>query len=405
MANQSINFKDLNEATNISSIGFDGDEGDLQSVLDPYSIYVEERISNDKPKDSSTNLYDLYDAGINILTEYNWKIKVGERITSHTQIYCKNNYTTITSNFASTSGGDFNKIHYDDLMTQLSGLESLTTESAMTALVMKWINDYVNDMTVNQNPENADDSNLILTQEITSEIKTITENILKKVFRNLVQLVRFKRDYRMYGPRSTIYGNCYTNRENCQKYTAVPASCFTHYANNYIVGKSAYGDNIANVADKIENAKWHISPYNSYAIAKHTHDVTINIGNLPTIITSGHNVLKSCIKATEKKNVCYTKSTQSGISAWNKQKDDTAGIVDFDDNNQDKHVAYSGSYHYSWNSLDESACKLVSKSEWNKNPWNNNEVKLPTYSTLVWVWTKDDDATNIANPIEFITAR
>ena len=135
MANQTLDFRELHP-TNISGPNFDIGTHELQTFFYPYHLYVEERIANDIPKDSKTNLYNLYDAGINNLEEENWTITVGERISSHTQIYLTNNYTTIISNFA-PAAGNYDTIHYDSLIRELSALESLTTEDAMSAKVMK----------------------------------------------------------------------------------------------------------------------------------------------------------------------------------------------------------------------------------------------------------------------------
>lgn len=408
MANESKDFSELTQSS--ISTNFDvGSYGtyELQSFFYPYHLYVEERIDNDVPKDSKTNLYDLYDAGINNLLEEDWTITIGERITSHTQIYLTNNYETVLSNF-SPAAGTYDEIHYDSLITDLSGLEDLGDFDEMSAMVMKWINDYVNDFTINQNPENADDSNLILTQALTADIQTITENILEKVFRNLVQLIRFKRDYRMYGPSSTFYGNCYNSNDDCQNHTAVPGSCFVQYGNHYVVGNKAYEDEITSVGDEINNSVWHIAPSSSYVVANHTHNVTIDIDELKSSITLLKPIITKSNSQGTKNQARYVDSDDGGQGTsppngggipWGDMA--KGGFVCDWTNSGEVQILSSGRYSYSWNS-DSSYCKLVSQSNWNANPWGNSDVKLPTYSTRVWVWTHNDTGTNIIDPMQYI---
>ena len=403
MANQTLDFNDLNQ-TNISSYrNFDVGTYELQPFFYPYNLYVEERISDDIPKDSKTNLYELYDAGINNLEEDDWTITASEKITSHTQFYLTNNYNTVVSNFLTTSGS-FDKIHYNELITELSGLENLSSCNEMSAKVMKWINDYVNDFSINQNPENADDSNLILTQALKANIQSITENILKKVFRNLVQLIRFKRDYRMYGRFSTIYGNCYNSDADCQKYTAVPASCFTQRSNHYIVGKKAYGDNITSVGGEIKNAVWHIAPSSSYAIAKHVHNVSIDIEGLKSSVSVSKSAINNDKSGGNKYTTKYVDSSdgqRNGIP-WGKMA--KGGLVCDWKKGVAISIISSGEYSYSWKS-NSPYCKLVSESKWTENPWDASELKLPTYSTRVWVWSYDENGsgTNITDPMQYIS--
>ena len=403
MANETLDFNDLNQS-NIST-DFDIGTYDLPTFFRPYHIYVEERTIGDIPKDSKTNLYDLYDAGINNLKEDDWTITASEKITSHTQMYLTNNYDTIISNFLTTTG-DFNKIHYDELITELSGLEDLGGFDEMSARVMKWINEYVNDFAINQNPENADNSNLILTQALTANIQEITENILNKVFRNLMQMVRFKRDYRMYGPQSTFYGNCYVNEISCENYTAVPASCFTSRTNHYIVGKKAYEDDLGKIGDQIQNSVWHISPHTSYALAKHVHNVDINMGKLKSTIDVAKSVVS---EAHEGHGPTYAASTniEAGTS-WDEQikGKHVKGICDWTSSGTSVTIISAANYSYSWNSEGKykSYCKLDSNSSWGANPWKNEDLRLPTYSTRVWVWsnTESSNGTNIENPTQYI---
>lgn len=399
MANATLDFRELDQT--IISTNFDVDTYELEPFFYPYHLYVEERISNDVPRDSKTNLYDLFDAGINNLEEeISSHITIGEKISSQTQILLTNNYNTIISNFSSTAGS-FDTIHYDSLISELSGLDSLTSFSDMSGSVMQWINDYVNDFSINQNPENSDDSNLILTQALTADIQRITEQILNKVFRNLVQLIRFKRDYRMYGPRSTFYGNCYKNDISCQHYTAVPASCFTQRTNNYMIGKKAYEDEITSVGGEIKNSVWHISPHNSYAIAKHTHNVSIDIGHLPSEVKAEHGIV---YKDAGQGDRPYQLRLVSVGASWREMAGGAhlRGICDWKNRDAESGIMIlsSANYSYSWKS--NSYCKLVSNSKWGSNPWGNDDLKLPTYSTRVWMWMNNDTGTNISNPTEYM---
>ena len=407
MATDSLNFAQLSKS-NISS-GHNVRTYELYQYFSPYELYVEERISKDKPKDSHTNLYDLFDAGINNLSEEKWQITgLSERISSHTQIYCTNNYSTITSNFSSATGS-FDEIDYDGLITALSGLDNLN-EASIKDKILKWINANVNDFTINQNPENSDESNLILTQALTADIQRITENILNKVFRNLVQLIRFKRDYRMYGPGATIYGNCYKNDISCQRFTAVPASCFTQRSNNYIVGKKAYGDELKNVGNAIQNSVWHISPYNSYALAKHVHSVSIDIGHLETYLELSKDVITGGTYSEAKGcRLVDTADRDNPGTPWDEAaaaaiRGNDPKVCDTTTEGNPVTLNYSGYHRYRWDS-NSGNCKLIEKSDWNDNPWSSTEVKLPTYSTRVWVWENDDKAnggTNISSPSAFI---
>ena len=411
MSTGEMYFKDLTQSQ-ISSLFIVPEiggaiENDLDETYNPYFLYIENRNSSDAPEESKTNLYDFYDNGINNISIENngLDITIGERITSKTQILLENNYTSISTIFSPMSG-TFETIHYDSLISDLKNLETQTDVSVMREMINGWINTYVIDMQINKNPENADDSNLILTQSLKSEIKQITENVLSKIFKNLVQLIRFKRDYRMYGPGAMLIGNCYTDQDEISTYTATPPSCWNTFENNYMVGNSAYESSLPSVNTTIQNFVYNISPSTSYALAAHKHGVTVSVDKLPSGCTISEDWMKASKFSTSFDHAFLVSSgffwDQLNTYGGNWSGEKKRCICRFKDG-ASININGSGGNSYSWDSnKNKSVCKLVETSNMTKNPWKNDGIVLPTYSTKVWQWSYNDTETNITNPTAFI---
>lgn len=404
-----------------------------------YYIFTEINDDNDIPAESRYNLYSLYDEGINGLRgDDSWKITISEEVKSHTQILLPGNSTYITNTFYVVNDEiDYDKIN--SLLPEIDAENESVTSADISAILWDWVNEYA-DLSINMNPENADESNYILTQALrkNDDIRKMTESILQKVFRNFVQLIRVKHDYRLYGKGSTVFGGTSTvfnSNDNIGKWSSLDGDCWTTYNGHYIVGKSAYNENIASISSTIQNVSAKgISPYTSFGLAAHSHTVTSSTGNIPSgcevaesIITSiptpsnpGHKpkwegaglFTDSTIKTLwnswnpSPQNGRGQKVTSNGAWAWTMwQKyfglSYGAGCgfpYNIEPTTEAANFEADGWWEYSW---DSNGCKLTTTTT---DPYcflTTHETTLPTYSSYVWKWS-GSDKTDIKNPSKYI---
>ena len=212
----------------------------------------------------------------------------------------------------------------------------------------------------------------------------------------------------MYGVGSTIFGGCASELSSEQKmshYSALPPSCWRQFTGNYIVGKSAYGEDISQISSTIRNTKYHISPHNLFGIASHTHTVITARGNVPTTIKKEHGVLTT-INVTENVEPSLVQCSKSTAVLWSDAMINIAGCKPDGryTNGKGEKTSIDGSYEwrYSWNSKNG---KLKSKSGWNGDIYKHYDTILPTYSTYVWQWINEDTETTIYSPSAYITNR
>lgn len=398
----SITTLDINELTRISVNLATTTTTNISSIYSPYYLYVEEKNSQDVPQEYIHNLYSLYKSGIDNLIEDAWTITIGENVSSHTQMLCIENYSKIMeTQFSATD----DVIEYDKINEFVQELDPNDDFEVITGKIYNWFADMVGlNFDVNENPENADDSNLILPQRILDDIKEITESILSKLFRNLMQLIRVQHEYRLYGKNATILGGCSSKFENATaigNWSALPPSCWTQYTGNYMIGKSAYGEDVGNIGTGfIKNSNYHIGPYNSFGISPHTHEVSINKGS----IASSFGIERKIWKSFDSRPVRVSRvDDPSERRPWKELAEAAVQghkVAGFGDKGEDNgSVKAKNSWSYAWNT--NSYCKLMSPSNTRENIFQYSNTTLPTYETYVWKWTGVDN-TDIKNPTKYI---
>lgn len=385
---------------------------DHKDQYSKYTLYVEQQNAG-IPEEYVYNQYLMFNAGLDNLA--NTSITVSEHITSRTQMHLENNYTQISSEINVVN----DIIEYDKINEFISNLDRTDKYSKITSKILDWIStDLGIDFHINPNPEDADNSNLILVQKCKNDIKEITESILNKVFRNLMQMIRALHSYRLYGIGSTFFTGSASDLNTAKKVAklfGLPESSITEYSGNYIVGKSAYEEDIKNVCSgTIKNAKYNISPYSSFGIAKHSHDVSYSkTNNLSTSFSSSAEAMSTCTNGAYVKPTHddFDKTAKSGswattitdqsrlektwrevvASAMPKNPYGSWAMLESFDKGS---IITSTSWSYSWNSND---LVLSADPGWKDNIFKDYKTTLPTYSTYVWKWTGEDD-TNIENP-------
>ena len=391
---------DLNQVTNLSE------------TYSKYSLFVESRNdpedNTDTPYEYKYNLYNLYNAGIDNFYDDGWNITIGEKITSKTQIICDKNYDTINdTQFHEVD----DVIEFDKINEFVKELHELAddpdyTDVSVENVIYEWFSNLPGiNLNINQNPEDADDTNMILTQNARNDIQQITESILNKFFRNMMQLVRVLHEYRLYGHGTTIFGGASTelsSTEKMRKWSALPKSCWTEYSGNYVVGSKAYDEEIPEIeTGLIKNSRYYIGPYNSWGIASHKHDVEFNMTQLPTTLSfSNRSVCGDFTPTSTHTSAAVVKAKDRGLT-WRQAANAVlppTTVKGVAQKGQPANINKIISWHYSWQSNDY--CKLTSRSNV-ENIFKESNTFLPTYSTYVWKWTGNDD-TDIYDPSAYL---
>lgn len=381
--------------------------GNLNNLYS-YTIFVENRDSIDSPKETQYSLQNLFQTGVDNIKDSK-NIIIGEKIISHSQIRLLNNFNKILDEFGGPE--DSMKIDYDGINNLLN---SLLEDNQAYQKVWNWLSQYAN-FYVNPNPEDADSSNLILTQSIKTKIQEVTESILNIIFRNLLQLIRVKHDYRLYGVGSTVFGgkaSLFNSQDNISKYSALPPSCWIEYSGNYIVGNSAYGEDISQISSTIKNSTYHIGPHTSYGIASHTHTIVTAIGNIPTSSSDKRLSLgKSGVDSITcvEKQPAYIKEgdiSTNYATIWSKAMEAVGCKPDgrFTSGVSKEGTNVSGYYNWSYQ-WDSKNGKLLPDKNMKSDIFNHYDTILPTYSSYVWQWVNEDTETNISNPTTYISRR
>ncbi len=391
----------------------------LFDAYSPYLLYLEDReyVENeqDVPIEYKYNLYKLFTAGIDNIYADGGEITIGEQISSTTQFLCNNNYMEI--NDTQLHSVDTN-IDFDRINTFVQKLHTWAEDpnvsyEEVSAKVFNWFATFPGiNLEINPNPEDADDTNLVLPQAIRNDIKSITESILSKFFRNLIQLVRVVHDYRLYGKNATIFGgrsDTFENKTNIGKWSAVPSSTWTEYSGNYVVGKSAYNDDLENVeTSTIANSRYLIGPYNSWGVAPHTHEVSFNIAAMSSSFGFERDVWNTFAVEQHEKGPAHIDDRNSLLSSWRqiaeasfqtnsggKRNGTVSGYAN--KGTEQANIKVTTKWGYSWTTNDY--CKLMTVSTV-ENIYQQSNTVLPTYATYVWKWTGEDD-TNIINPTKY----
>lgn len=359
------------------------------SILQRYWMYTESRNSSDIPLESRYNLYNLYDNGINILEEDDWTITIGETISSYTRIYLENNFDEITATYRTID----DVIEYDEINNMLKYLDNTSPSSELTSIIFTWLNKYLK-LDYNTNPENADDTNLILTHEIDRDfVKDATLSILEKAYRNLMQIIRVKHDYRLYGEGTTIFGGraneTFGTKSLMKDWSALPANCWKEKTLCYVIGSKAYGEDIE-VGQTIQHATTYISPYTSYGFLTHDHTVSYTKKDTPSQLTIGrHSAGRGYFNGTT--NIANVGDPESGWEA-----DGSKGIV-FSGSSKEITFHISLNNWWKWSGYTKTYPNYVESSEW----LSKEDVKLPSYLSYVWQWS-GADPTTVRSPSAYI---
>lgn len=373
-----------------------------------YSIYTENENNLDEPEEGKFRLYDLFDDAISCLNE-DKEITISEKISSKTEILSTDNYNQITSIFGVVTP----EIDYEGINALLSKINNKQSYSEISTTIMSWLGKFVN-LSVNRNPENADESNYILVQALLKPdesgqcyIQKLTEALLNKIFRNLVQLVRVKHEYRLYGQGTTIFGGKSTELSSATKlrdWSGLNPSCWSQFTGNYIVGKSAYGENISSISSTI-NGTFDINPSTCYGIASHTHQVSVSKASVPDTVEMGTFSVVTAypiVEADRGYKARYVKEVESSThtdwktAASRVLQGNPRGFADGTETSGK--VVGGGSWNYFWKSNN---CYLTTTKDMQSDIFKAKDTILPTYATYVWQWTGVDD-TNITSPKAFI---
>lgn len=381
----------------------------LEGEYSKYNVYLENRTDEDIPEESIYNLYSIFTDALNHLANDNYQITISEKILSTRQMYGTTNYETIVSSQFSKVDDD---IEYDDINDFVKKLDMTKSYDEITSQIWLWASDILGlNLSLNENPENSDDSNLVIPHLLKNDIKDITESILSKFFRNILQLIRVIHDYRLYGMNSTILcgaASSLNSQEKMGTWSSLPSSVWMEYRGSYMVGKTAYNESTKGVGDYngIENYKYNISPYTSYGIKPHVHEVAVNISGLPGSISFAKKYYskwnwqhKDDASHIDDPTMLSAKWRDLAKANLNDGADSPAGFV-VTENKKDGSIKGTIKYSYSWNS--NGYCKLVTpKGSSTDSIFKKSKTVLPTYETYVWKWIGYDD-TNIKEPRKYI---
>lgn len=359
------------------------DAYNLGITPDLSSIYVltEYKTTAGKPIDGKVNLDYIFNYIINDISDADVNLDIGREIRISDDIRSTGNY----NKFSALYNIPDDTIAYDDLVA----LQNLTTDNIVNL---------IDDILGVSSGSKSDNIDLCITTAMLSDLSGYIAGVTNKIFRNLNQLVRVKRDWRLYGPGATLSGNYLTSSAVTQTHSTVPAECFTQYKSGYVAGAAPYGE-ATTVAAVVDQAQTCISPASVFTVAEHKHAITFNVDR----------------NATE---INHTSGPWAGpydSSDWSDDDDESAFVAG---------LCRVGSYYYltentTWVIIGEadrkglrtllmssttgaakmgvtcalnysSAKKYLSTTG---SVVDDTHFSLPAYSTYMWQWINDDTTT------------
>ena len=231
--------------------------------------------------------------------------------------------------------------------------------------------------------------NLCITRQMLSNMSTYIDKVANKIFRNLNQLIRVKRDWRLYGPGATISGNYLSDTTTVSTYTSIPAECFVRFKDGYVAGNKPY--NVDTPLSSIVAYSYDvISPATSFTPAEHTHTITFDVDTSKTHVSCDEGPWSpGLMDAALKDNSLYQSnlvnwSTVCGLSSWqqysNPNKNKRAIAMAAGTN---KKALFSCTPTFSYGANKKYLSQVGSSL-------NTNHLELPTYFTYMWQWKSDD---------------
>ena len=376
--------------TNITSLPMIKNSNDLPNVKNLSEMYFlcEYKQRDDSPINGKVNLDFIFnriidEAAKNPLNKLDIKRQI---VLDGADFQAKNNAEMIDELFK-----DIDKtIHYNILAnSKVETVDDL--KNLMDSIIVDFTNTAIASTNLNIN-------NLCITRRTFREIIPYINAYVNKFYRNILQLIRVKRDWRLYGPGTTIYGDNLKLAEHVKKQTTVPSECFINYNSAYIAGKKPYEDEtqLASIVRYSDNL---IAPNSIFTASEHTHYIQFNITKseigpweigpwTPKIEYGNNDLINHTIIKFEGgiANNSYGLLPEYPNGSWSVIANGNHRSLSPDSGeatakaNVSVNVRYNGGYKY----LKSAGGSL-----------GNVVLDLPYYSTFFWQWIKDD-------PTEFI---
>jgi len=231
--------------------------------------------------------------------------------------------------------------------------------------------------------------NLCITRQLLSNVSTYIDKVANKIFRNLNQLIRVKRDWRLYGPGATISGNYLSDTTTMSACTSIPNDCFVRFKDGYVAGNKPY--NVDTQLSSIVAYSYDvISPATTFTPAEHTHAITFDIDTNKTHVTCNEGpwspgLYDAALKDTSLYNNKLVKwDTVRGLAGWqqyaNPDKNKRAIVMAAGTN---KIALFSCTPRFSYGANKKYLSQVG-------NSLDTNHLELPTYFTYMWQWKSDD---------------
>lgn len=231
--------------------------------------------------------------------------------------------------------------------------------------------------------------NLCITRQLLSNMSTYIDKVANKIFRNLNQLIRVKRDWRLYGPGATISGNYLSDTTTLSACTSIPSECFVRFKDGYVAGDKPY--NVDTPLSSIVAYSYDvISPATSFTPAEHTHTITFDIDTSKTRVTCNEGPWSPSLMSAAKANDEYYNSKLvnwdrvKGLDGWEQYPEvnkNRRAIAIADGTNKQALFSCTPTFSYGANK------KYLSQVG---SSLNTNHLELPTYFTYMWQWKSDD---------------
>ena len=231
--------------------------------------------------------------------------------------------------------------------------------------------------------------NLCITRQLLSNVSTYIDKVANKIFRNLNQLIRVKRDWRLYGPGATISGNYLSDTTTMSACTSIPNDCFVRFKDGYVAGNKPY--NVDTQLSSIVAYSYDvISPATTFTPAEHTHAITFDIDTNKTHVTCNEGpwspgLYDAALKDASLYNSKLVNwSTVRGEDGWqqyaNPDKNKRAIAMAAGTNKQ---ALFSCTPRFSYGANKKYLSQVG-------NSLDTNHLELPTYFTYMWQWKSDD---------------
>lgn len=348
------------------------------------SIYVLTEYKNrgGRPIDGKVNIDYIFNYIIDDIAGSDVNLHIGRQINFFNDLRATNNSST------------FNRIYYtsiDDAISYdtLAALQSLTLDDIMSTL------DDVLGISTGMASKTL---NLCVTSDILASISSYIDNVANKIFRNLNQLIRVNRDWRIYGPGATISGNYLTDSSKIPEHLTVPPECFIQYKSGYAAGENPYCEPTP-VGVEVSNVQPTVSPANIFTVAEHRHAVTFNVDRNKTAVNMTSPPWAKAYEASAYDHC--DKDPQPQFGHHYKRWSDVTYFNDWskvlgpgaDGENKGKRTmtmtagTATATMGVSTTVSYTSAPKYLSTTG---SAVDNTHYNLPAYNTYMWQWQSDD---------------